>query len=181
MISSVLKVLSGKHILLQGVPSNFTYLFQLLDVQVGPDLSVNRMMKKKFTNWYVDQITQAMSQGQELQQIEIPLKLLNVNPLYAKWLIEIYNEMTSADGKQVCLKGQQVAGIKDAVTQGLSSSESLDLFRDIDRQSFWLSAASKYVCEYGSEDECDEEEWVEENEEEENRNIFDLFDGEEDL
>ena len=44
-----------------------------------------------------------------------------------------------------------------------------------------LSAASKYVCEYGSEDESDEEEWVEENEQEENRNIFDLFDDKEDL
>ena len=43
-----------------------------------------------------------------------------------------------------------------------------------------LSAASKYVCEYGSEDESDEE-WVEENDEEENRNIFNLFDDEEDL
>ena len=39
----------------------------------------------------------------------------------------------------------------------------------------------KYVCEYGSEDESDEEEWVEENDEEENRNIFNLFDEEEDL
>ena len=44
-----------------------------------------------------------------------------------------------------------------------------------------LSAASKYVCEYGSEDESDEEEWAEENEEEESRNIFDLFDDKEDL
>ena len=44
-----------------------------------------------------------------------------------------------------------------------------------------LSAASKYVCECGSEDENDEKEWIEENEEEENRNIFDLFDDEEDF
>ena len=44
-----------------------------------------------------------------------------------------------------------------------------------------LSAASKYICEYKSEDESDKEEWVEENEEEENRNNFDLFHDEEDL
>ena len=61
-----------------------------------------------------------MEKGQELEQIEIPLKLLLVKPLHAKWLIEMYNEMTSADGKKVCLKGWQVAGIKDAVTQGCS-------------------------------------------------------------
>ena len=100
--------------------------------------------------------------------------------------------MTSADGKQVCLKGWQVAGIKETVTQGLSSLASLDPFSDIDPMfeeesnaqtvnPSGLSAASKYVCEDGSEDESDEEEWVEENELVENRNIFDLFDGEEDL
>ena len=65
-------------------------------------------MMKKFTNWYRDQVTQAMDKGQELEQIEIPLKLSIVKPLHAKWLIEMYNEMTSADGKQVCLKGWQV-------------------------------------------------------------------------
>ena len=100
--------------------------------------------------------------------------------------------MTSADGKQLCLKGCQVASLKDAVTQGLSSLASLDPFNDIDlmfeEESITqtvnpsgLSAASKYVCEYGREDESDEEELVEENEEEENRNIFDLFDDKEDL
>ena len=46
-------------------------------------------MKKKFTNWYVDRITQVMDKGQELEQIEIPLKLSIVRPLHAKWLIEI--------------------------------------------------------------------------------------------
>ena len=100
--------------------------------------------------------------------------------------------MTSADGKQVCLKGWQVAGIKDAVTQGLSSLASLDPFSNIDRmfqEEFnvqavnpsGLSAASKYVCEYGSKDISDEEEWIAENEEEENSNISDLFDDKEDL
>ena len=133
-----------------------------------------------------------MDKGQELEQIEIPLKLSIVKPLHAKWLIEIYNKMTSADGKQVCLKGWQVVGIKDAGTQGLSSLVSLDPFNDINPMfevesnvqtvnPSGFSAASKYVCEYGSEDESDEEEWVKENEEEENRNIFDLFHDEEDL
>ena len=100
--------------------------------------------------------------------------------------------MTSPDGKLVCLKGWQVSVIKDAVTQSLSSLASLDPFNDIDPMfeeesnvqtvnPSGFSAASQYVCEYGSEDESDEEEWVKENEEEENINIFDLFHDEEDL
>ena len=40
--------------------------------------------------------------------------------------------MMSADEKQVCLKGWNEAGIKDAVTQVLSSLASIDPFKDID-------------------------------------------------
>ena len=87
---------------------------------------------------------------------------------------------------------ERLAGIKDAVTQSLSSLTSFDLFNGINLileeesnvqtvNPFGLSATSKYVCEYGSEDESGEGEWVEENEEEKNRNIFDLFDDKEDL
>ena len=104
----------------------------------------------------------------------------------------MYNEMTSDDGKQVCLKGWQVAGIKDAVAKGMSGLPSLDPFNDIDPMldeepnvqavnSSGLSTASKYVSDYGIEDESDEEEWVEENEEDEDRNFFDVFDDEDDL
>ena len=90
--------------MLQSNPTNFTYLFKPLDVEGGPNLCVKPMMKKKFTNWNADQTTQAIGKSQELEQIEIPLKLLIVKPLHAKWLIEMYNEMTSADGKQMCMK-----------------------------------------------------------------------------
>ena len=90
----------------------------------------------------------------------------------------------------MCLKGWQVAGIKDAVTQGLSSLASLNLLNDINPMfeeesnvqtvnPSGLSAVSIYVCEYRSEDKSDK--WVEENEEEQNRNIFDLFNDKEDL
>ena len=40
--------------------------------------------------------------------------------------------MTSNEGKQVCLKGWQVAGIKNAVAKGMSGLPSLDPFNDID-------------------------------------------------
>ena len=53
MTDPVLKVLSNNNILLQSVPANFTYLFQHLDVQGGPNGFVKRLMKKKFSDWYV--------------------------------------------------------------------------------------------------------------------------------
>ena len=46
-----------------------------------------------------------MNDGQEIDSIDIPLKLSIIKPLHAKWLIDMYNEMTSAGGREVCLKG----------------------------------------------------------------------------
>ena len=89
-------------------------------------------MKKQSTDWYTDHITNAMYEDQELESIDIPSKLSIIKKLYAKWLIEIYNEMKLAEGRQVCLKGWQVASIKDAVEQGLSKLLCLDSFKDID-------------------------------------------------
>ena len=96
MTSPVLKVLSNNNILLQSLPANFTYLFQPLDVQGGP----NVMQKRKCTNWYASQITLAMEEDKQLETIEVQLKLFNIKPLHAKRLIEMYNEMASDEGKK---------------------------------------------------------------------------------
>ena len=104
MNSPVLKVLSNNNILLQSVPANFIYLFQPFDVQGGPNGFLKRLMKRTFTDWYANQITLAMEEGKELKTIEVPLKLSNIKPLHAEWLIEMYNEMTLDEGRKVCLK-----------------------------------------------------------------------------
>lgn len=143
---------------------------------------------KKFIDWYVDQITKVMDESQELESIDLPLKLSIVNPLHAKWPIEIYNKMTSTEGRQVCLEGQQVVGINNAVEQGLSKLPCFDTFEDIDPllggnselqtvDSCGISEASKYVNEHRNERGTDEDcnQWVEEHEQH-NRNIFDKFD-----
>ena len=195
--SPVMKVLSNNNILLQSVPAVFTYLFQPLNVEGEPNGFVKRLMKRKFTDWYASQINLAMEEGKELETIEVPLKLSNIKPLHAKWLIEMYNEMTSDEGRKVCLKGWEVSEIKAAVEQGLSKLSCLDTFSDIapivendcDIQTVnarVISEASKYVskckCEEGIKNGFDFEEWIDENQQDDGQgNVFGLFDDEEDL
>ena len=197
MNSSVLKILSSNNILLQSVQANFTYLFQPLNVQEGPNGFAKRLIKRKFTDWYASQITLAMEEGKEVETIEAPLKLSNIKPLHAKWLIEIYNEMTSDKGRKVRLKGWEVSVIMAAVEQGLSKLPCLDSFSDIDPMvendcdiltinARVISEASKYVskceCDEGIENDSDCQEWIDEKQQDDDqRNVFDLFDGEEDL
>ena len=118
--------------MLQSVPANFTYLFQPLDVQDGPNGFVKRLMKKKFRDWYAAQITFAMDDGWELVSIDIELKLSIIKPLHAKWMMEFYNEMTSAEEKQVYLKEWKVSCIKGAVKPGVTKLRNLDRFDGID-------------------------------------------------
>ena len=66
-----------------------------------------------------------MEEGNELETIEVPLNLFNIKPLYAKLLIEIYNEMTSDEGRKVCLKGWEVSVIMAAVEQVCQSYHAL--------------------------------------------------------
>ena len=73
-----------------------------------------------------------MDDGRELDSIDIELKLSIIKPLHAKWVMEVYNEMTSAEGKEVCLKGWEVFGIKGAVELGVTNLPNLDQFDDIE-------------------------------------------------
>ena len=67
-----------------------------------------------------------------MKDIDSSLKLSVVKPLHAKWLIEMYNHMTSSEGKGICLKGWKVAGILDATEKGLDGLQNLNPFHGID-------------------------------------------------
>ena len=76
-------------------------------------------------------ITHAMDDGRELDSIDTELKL-SIKPLHAKWMMEVCNEMMSAEGKVVCLKGWEVSGIKGVIELGATTLPNLDPFDDID-------------------------------------------------
>ena len=178
MTCAVRELLNENHILLEKVPANLTYLFQPLDVQ-GLNDHVKRFMKKKFTLWYSDQVIRALDEGKDIKDVEISLKLSIVKPLHAKWLIEMYNHMTSSEGRDVCLKGWKVAGILDATEKGLDGLQNLDPFHDIDP----LATSDLLEEVDGNESETERDMYispfVDDNEESEyeyeDGNIFDVF------
>ena len=82
--------------------------------------------------WYSNQVIRALDEGKDIKDVEICLKLSIAKPLHTKWLIEMYNHLTSSEGRDVCLKGWKVAGILDAAEKGLDGLPNLDPFHDID-------------------------------------------------
>ena len=107
-----------------------THIYQPLDLTVNG--YAKKFSKKKFNEWYANQIIQQLDEGKELYEIEVKLRLTTMKPLHAQWLTDLYNLMTSAKGKPIILKGWQLAGITEAIQKGVNNLPELDPFNDID-------------------------------------------------
>ena len=55
-----------------------------------------------------------------------------MNPLHAKWLIDLYNELTSPRAKDVIIRGWKKSGICDALKLELRGLPSIDPFKEIE-------------------------------------------------
>ena len=182
MTDAVKETLKKNHVILQKVPANLTYSFQPLDVQGGPNGYAKRFMKDKFTVWYSDKVQRQMDTGKVLELIDIDFKLSILKPLHAKWLLELFNRMTSEEGKNVNMKGWEVAGISGVVNKAIACLPSLDPFDDIDPLSsspmvienetspLDKDHRNMYINESGDADDKDDEDWVDSD-----GNCFDLF------
>ncbi|XP_057303392.1 uncharacterized protein LOC130640840 [Hydractinia symbiolongicarpus] len=125
----VTELLKKNNIFLVLVPSNMTHIFQPLDLTVNNHCK--QFMRNLFTEWYSKQIEKELSLNKKIEDINIQLKLTTIKPLHASWLLQFYNHITSADGREVVLNGWKASGIYDAVRMGSTSLESLDPFQDL--------------------------------------------------
>lgn len=189
MTDDVLNLLKENSILLVRVPANMTHLYQPLDLTVNGHFKT--FMRSKFSQWYSKQILLQLEGGADVQSVKVDVKLTIVKPLHAIWLIEYYNKMSSPEGQEVVQNGWLRSGITDAIKLGSSKLPSLDPFRDIDMvpavQTFTEELSQvdlAIVCPSHSPDgtiiethsDSDSSTWEGSEEDEYERNVFDLFD-----
>ena len=94
MTDPVFEKLKKNYIVVSLVHADMIHLFQPLDLTVN--VHFKQCMKRK--------VMQRLDDGEKLESIEIKLKLSTMKPLYAKWLMEVYEQMTTATGREICLK-----------------------------------------------------------------------------
>ena len=78
------------------------------------------------------QVLTHLDNGTSIDNIEIGLQLSKMKPLNAGWIVDFYNLMTTAQGKEIIDSGWKAAGIADAIRVGLSELPPIDPFNDID-------------------------------------------------
>ena len=129
MTSEVKEVLQENKILVANVPVNMTRFYQLLDLTVNG--SAKRFIAKKCNGWYSDQISEELQCGTPLEDISVKLRLSFLKHLHAGWMVEFYNFITSAEGKEVILSGCKAAAIYDAIRLGIGKLPATDPYHDI--------------------------------------------------
>ena len=91
------------------VAANMAHFFQPLDLTVNG--SAKNFMKKKFVTWYVNEVKKKIEEGVPSESVEIDLSLTRIKPTHALWLIELFNFLTSEEGKKTILNGWKKAGV----------------------------------------------------------------------
>ena len=122
-------MLKDNNILSMRVPPNMTHVFQWLDLTVNK--FVKDFMKGKFNTWFSRQISLGLENDVELDDIGVDYRLSVLKPLHAKWLVELYNHMSTDEGEEIVANSWKKAGIFDAIKLGSSGLPSLDPFADI--------------------------------------------------
>ena len=106
--------------------------FQVLDLTVSQ--WVKRIMMDKFNKWFTETLRKELDAGKSLDEISIKFKLTTMKPLHAKWVIDVFNQLSSFEGKKVILAGWKASGISDALERGLAgfSGSFVDAYDKID-------------------------------------------------
>ena len=105
----VAQILDSLNIKVVKVPANMTHFFQPLDLTVNG--SAKNFMRKRFVTWYAEEIKKQMDTGVPAESIDVNLKLISLKALHANWLIELYNVLTTADGRETVLNGWKKSGV----------------------------------------------------------------------
>ena len=87
-------------------------------------------MKEKFSTWYSEQISQALENGDKLENINIPFKITVLKPLHAKWLVEFYSHIKSGEKREIITRGFERVGITHALKLVSSNLPELDPFAE---------------------------------------------------
>ena len=94
------------------VPHNLTNKFQPLDISINP--SAKKFTSNKFNAWYADRVSKQLSNGVAPGDVKVSLKLSDLKPLHARWIVETYNHLKHQNDS--IIKAFDAAGISEAIT-----------------------------------------------------------------
>ena len=107
---SFINKLSENDIKVRFVPASYTGELQPLDLS-GND-TFKQSVKNAFQSWYADEINKNLRNSQNIDELDVDLRLSHLNPIHAGWLVSAYQKIIA----DVIKLGWKKAGILEAVS-----------------------------------------------------------------
>ena len=93
------------------VPHNLTNKFHPLDLTINQN--AKKFVSNQFNKWYVERASRQLTNGKSPGDVKVSLKLSDLKPLHAKWVVEMYEYLK--EQKESFTKGFEKAAIMEAV------------------------------------------------------------------
>ena len=140
----------------------------------------------------MEQITEQLDNGKQIEEVDTKLQLTRLKPLHAEWLVELFNHITTSQGKEIIMSGWKASGIIEGIKKGLARLPSLNPLNDLDplltespntEECFDISELDEdQILAFATQDEENESDDEEEDlyyPPDSDGNIFDIFDNDE--
>lgn len=109
---NVLSLLEEHNIVIVTVPANCTDKLQPLDVSMNKP--VKDEMKKRFQEWYAEEVRKQLMEGVAVDDVRVDLAAAVIKAKSANWLISSWQALQKRP--EIAINGFRRAGILDAVT-----------------------------------------------------------------
>ena len=53
----------------------------------------------------MEQITEQLDNGKQIEEVDVKLHLTRLNPLHAEWLVELFNHVATSQDKEIIMSG----------------------------------------------------------------------------
>ena len=108
-------------------------------------------MMDKFNKWFTETLRKELDAGKSLDEISIKFKFTAMKPLHAKWVIDVFNQLSSFERKKVILAGWKASRILDALERGqagfsCSFVDPYDEIDPIDQGEVYFNITSEMNC-----------------------------------
>ena len=94
------------------VPHNLTNKFRPLDISINQ--STKKFISSKYNTLYADRVSKQLSNGVAPGDVKVSLKLSDLKPLHARWIVETYNHLKHQNDS--IINGLDAAGFSEAIT-----------------------------------------------------------------
>ena len=119
----IIALLEEKDIFVCKLPLNSTDILQPMDLFVNK--LVKDYLRKEFSNWYSNEVSQQLNNSEDLQLQPVKLSLSSLKTIGAKWLVGMVDYIQ--DNPKIVVNGFRISGILQALDEAYGNENETEI------------------------------------------------------